>query len=75
MQVHNEIGGGWCASNRDVFDAAIRSAVANALSNLKRLGLPAPTMRDNRVFLVPPDQIVVDEVALRKYNSLRKFSV
>ena len=73
MQNSNGANGGWFAENRDKIDSAMRAAVADALSNLKRLGIPAATWKDGRVMQIPPDQIVVDEEGMQQYAKLRKF--
>jgi hypothetical protein len=73
MHTTNGANGGWFAENRDNIDSAMRAAVADALSNLKRLGIPAATWKDGQVLRIPPDQIVVDEEGMRQYQKLRKF--
>jgi hypothetical protein len=42
-------------------DAALRSAVREAVLRHKRLGQPIVEWRDGRVVLTPPDEIEVDD--------------
>jgi hypothetical protein len=57
MQIDNGQKDSYFRANRKSFDAAIRLAVAAALSNQKRLGIPAATWKDGHVVMIPPEQI------------------
>jgi hypothetical protein len=65
----------WFLEYHDKIDIAIRASVADVLSNLKRLGLPAAGWKDGHVVSIPPEEIVVDEEALRNFTKLRKFLI
>jgi hypothetical protein len=40
---------------------AIGEGIYSAMREYKRLGIPAATMRDGKVVLVPPEEIVIPE--------------
>jgi hypothetical protein len=65
----------WFLQYRERIEVAIRASVADALSNLKRLGIPAAGWKDGRVVSIPPEEIVVDEKAIRDFTTLRKFLI
>jgi hypothetical protein len=52
--------GNWEATSEEIRQA-MGEAIYIALREHKRLGIPAATMRNGKVVLVPPEEIVIPE--------------
>lgn len=72
MQVIQDSPEGFFQANREALELSMRRAVQDALREHKAFGNPVATMRDGKIVIVPPEDIVLDDLDFERFAPERR---